>query len=609
MGLRALLSDDSDPGCRCQPRFEDDRLVVDAGSCDGSGRLEREPDCRATVISALAERDAEVVLTRAAGVERAYTGAARALLVAAGRFVDAMGVHDDRLAARARRDPLGAAREATGRADPTAAVAAETGLAELAAATGDTRAALAPVEGLVVSRWRVDRSVPDAALEEVRDLETGGTVRHYRGEEGWTYHLDPVDQQLCDDAAAILAAAAERVASTAADGGTPRDEVEAAAEGAAGKTVEQVVAVLEKHTRGYGLLSELFADPAVSDVYVTAPATANPVRVVADGRAMRTNIQLTDAGVDALASRFRRESGRAFSRATPTLDAAVEVNGRQIRVAGLRPPASDGLAFAFRAHDDDTWQLGDLVENGTVPPETAAFLWLCVERGRSVLLAGARGAGKTTMLGALLWELPADVRTVTIEDTPELPVSELQATGRDVQRLRTGADGGEIPPPEALRTALRLGDGALVVGEVRGEEASVLYEAMRVGATSEAVLGTVHGDGATAVYERVVEDLGVAPAAFGATDLVVTLEAAAGGRRVSQVEEVTGEDPPEFESLYAVDGEELSSTGRIERGNSRLVAALARPGEAYEDVVASLEDRTERVSERVAGVAGSRPWD
>lgn len=609
MGLRALLSAEDGPGCGCRPRFEGDRLVVDAGDCEGGGRLEREPGCRATAIAALAEQDAGGVLTRTGGVERAYTGEAGALLVAAGRFVDGVGIHDKRLAARARRDPLGAAREATGRADATADVAAETGLAELAAATGDIEDTLAPVEGLTVSRWRVDRSVPDAALEKVKELSTGGTVRHYRSGEGWTYHLEPVDGQLGDEAAATLAAAAERVAATAADDPTPRDAVEAVADGASAGTIERVAAVLEKHTRGYGLLGDLFADTAVSDVYVTAPATGNPVRLVADGQAMRTNLRLTESGADALASRFRRESGRAFSRAAPTLDAAVDVGDRQVRVAGLRPPASDGLAFAFRAHDRDTWQLSDLVDNRTITPEAAALLSLCVERGRSVLLAGARGAGKTTTLGALLWELPADVRTVTIEDTPELPVPELQAADRDVQRLRTGADGGEIPPPEALRTALRLGDGALVVGEVRGEEAGVLYEAMRVGATSEAVLGTIHGDGAAAVYERVVDDLGVTPAAFGATDLVVTLEVAAGGRRVSRVEEVTGGDTPGFEPLYAVGEEELCSTGRIERGNSRLVAELTRPGEAYADVRTALAERTEGVAERAAGAAGGRPWD
>ncbi|SIQ91265.1 Type II/IV secretion system protein [Haladaptatus litoreus] len=100
---------------------------------------------------------------------------------------------------------------------------------------------------------------------------------------------------------------------------------------------------------------------------------------------------------------------------------------------------------------------------------------------RAHLVSGTRGAGKTTCLGALLWELPTKTRTVVIEDTRELPVESLQRDGRDVQSLLTTANGDEpgVQPAEALKTALRLGEGALVVGEVRGNEASVLYEAMR----------------------------------------------------------------------------------------------------------------------------------
>ena len=579
--------------------------MVDAGACDGGGRLESEPDCRATVVEALAEQEAERVLVRAAGIERAYTGQAGALLLAAGRFVERVRLHDERLADRTRRDPIAGAREATGRADATADIAAETGLAEVAAGATDTGIVLAPLEGVAVSRWRVDPSVPDAPLEGRRDLETGATVRRYRAGETWRYHLEPASQRLDAAATAALAAAADRLADGSGEPSS-RAAVEAVAE--PGPAVETVAAVLEKHASGYGLLEDLFADPAVSDVYVTAPATENAVSVVADGRTMRTNLRLAERGVEALASRFRRESGRAFSRAAPTLDASVEVGGRRVRVAGLRPPASDGLAFAFRAHDRGTWRLADLVDNGTLTPEAAALLSVAVERGRSILLVGARGAGKTTMLGALLWELPVGVRTLVVEDTPELPVGGLQAAGRDVQGLRTGEDGGEIAPAEALRTALRLGDGALVVGEVRGEEAAVLYEAMRVGATSEAVLGTVHGDGAEAVYERVVEDLGVAPAAFGATDLVVTLETADAGRRVSRVEEVAGGDPLAFDGLYDLDDDRLASTKRVERGNSRLVAALAEPGESYEDVRAALSARAVRFTD-AAGEPERVPWD
>ena len=285
--------------------------------------------------------------------------------------------------------------------------------------------------------------------------------------------------------------------------------------------------------------------------------------------------------------------GRAAGR-------SPEVEGRPVRVAGVASPVSDGVAFAFRAGNDDAWRLPELVANGTLPADAAALLSVAVERAAAGLVAGTRGAGKTTLLGALLWELPAATRTVVLEDTPELPVEALQAAGRDVQTLRTSAETGDdhgtgLPPTAALRTALRLGEGALVVGEVRGEEAGVLYEAMRVGANGSAVLGTIHGDGGAAVRDRVVDDLGVSRSSFAATDLVVTLEPyetdEGRARRVKAIEEVVGTDPPRFEPLYELDAGILAATGRVDRGNSHLVETMTRSDESYADVLALLDDR------------------
>jgi type IV secretory pathway ATPase VirB11/archaellum biosynthesis ATPase len=211
-----------------------------------------------------------------------------------------------------------------------------------------------------------------------------------------------------------------------------------------------------------------------------------------------------------------------------------------------------------------------------------------------VLVAGGRGVGKTTLLGALLYELPAGTRTVVVEDTPELPVANLRDAGRDCQRLHVARDGTDgLGPQAALHAALRLGEGALVVGEVRGAEADALYEAMRVG-TGGATLGTVHGDGAAAVRERVVTDLGVAPSAFADTDLVVTLDRTGDGRRVASVVEVVGRERPEFAPLFDDADGTVASTGRIARGNSATVAGLAGGGESYAEVTSAVETATAR---------------
>jgi len=591
--MLGLPGEDADvPECRCRPSFEDDRLVVESDDCPGAGVLADAPNCRATVVRALADRDVSVVVTRARGRERRYEAGAVALLVAAGRFVDAVGFHDEELAGRAAHDPLGAALEATGRSGPVARLAAETGLVETAD-QGAYDDLFRPRLGSTIARFRVDTRPPTGAeLVDRYDLDSGATVRLYeRPEHGRHYHLDPVEARLDDGALATLAAARDRLAAGAVGHGERAPARAVRSVTGEGDPVERLARVLRKHTRGWGVLADLFADPAVSDVFATAPVDETRLRVRADGTPMPTNVRLTDDGTAALASRFRRESGHAFSRATPTLDAAATIAGRRVRAAGVTAPVSDGHAFAVRAHDDGGWTLCNLVSNGTLLPRTAALLSLAVERGAALLVAGARGAGKTTLLGALLREIPVRTRTLVVEDTPELPVGTLREENRDVQRLRVAPDGGPgLAPTEALRTALRLGEGALVVGEVRGEEAAVLYEAMRVGAADGAVLGTIHGEGGAAVRERVVSDLGVPASSFAATDAVVTVTATETGRHVTVEEVVDGPDGPAFAPLV----EAGVPTDRLDRGGSRLFESLATADESYADVRDALADRCDR---------------
>jgi len=579
--------------CRCESGFDGDALCVDATDCDGAGALTDAPACRATVVTALEKRDANRIVTRASGRRRVYADEAAALLVAAGRFAAAVAFHDAALADRARRDPLDAARVATGRAAPVARLAAETGLVETAAAR-TYEEVVAPRRGVTVADANVGPRPPDGAtLADRYELDTGAVVRvyHRSGDPLATYHLTPVELTLSREATATLAAAAEHLAAAPGGDRAAGRAVRNVAE--PGDPVETLTDVLRRHTRGLGVLSDVFADPAVSDAYATAPVDERPLRLEHRGETVRSNVHLTKKSTAALASRFRRESGRAFSRADPTLDATVDVDGREIRVAGVTDPVSDGRGFAFRAHDGDRFRLADLVANGTIPPAVAALLSVAVERGAALLVAGGRGVGKTTLLGALLPELPPGTRAVVVEDTPELPVGALRAAGRDCQRLTVDRDGDGVGPQEALHAALRLGEGALVVGEVRGAEAGALYEAMRVGAGG-ATLGTIHGDGPTAVRERVVTDLGVPPSAFTDTDLVVTLDRGSDGRGVASVVEVVGRTDPAFAPLFERDGEKVVATGRIDRGNSAALAALAEANEAYDGVRTTVEQRRER---------------
>jgi len=616
----ALLSGGADQGaCDCQLSFVDvggtgieDRveLRIDADDCAGDGDLADEPACRATVVDALADRDADAVRVRSAGYERWYTDDAIGLLHAAGRFAGLVDHHDAELAATALTDPLAAAREAIGRSGPVGRLAAETGLAAGAERADELDAALRSHDGPTIARAKIDRRPPAAAqLLGTTALSTGGTVRQYAldGGSGPTalYHLTPASASFDSRAYELLDEAATWLAESGGTGdAAPARAVRRVVDDEADARVAALSSTLRKHTRGNGVLADLFADERVSDAYVTAPAAETPIRVVVAGESMPTNVRLTPEGVAALASRVRRASGRAFSRATPQVDATLSVgppgDREQVRVAGVTRPLSPGPAFAVRRHDSKPWTLPRLVAAGSLSPRAAALLSLAVERGSTGLVAGARGAGKTTTLGALLWALPQRTRAVLIEDTPELPAAALRAAGRDVQSLRVARgddDSGETSPASALRTALRMGEGALIVGEVRGEEASTLYEAMRVGAASGTVLGTVHGDGADAVRTRMTEDVGVSESAFAATGFVLTVADTERGRRAVAIEEV--ESVPggtDLHPLFELDASgDFEPTGRLDRGESSLLAALTSPEEAYGEALATLADRAEHL--------------
>ncbi len=591
--------------CGCSLTFTDETLVVDASECP-TASLANQGGCRQTVIRAFETREATTIIIRSNGLEYRYDDQAVTLLAAAGRFIELLGDRDERLSSAARSDPLAVADELRNRADSTAAIASSAGLLEATAGVETYDELFTPTVGVTIGSYSLQQTLVEGArLRDVTHLETGSEARIYtRPDSVALYVLDAVDTTLSSDQRALLIEAYEAIAEGTVEGTrAPSRAVEFVADEHSHRAEPKpiVTRILSKHTTGYGILEDLFADARITDVYVTAPVGSNPVRVVCDGESMATNVHLTAAGVQSLASRVRRTSGRAFSRANPTVDAtAVLERGTGVRIAGVSEPVSDGIAFAFREQADDQFTIPALVANETMRPAVGAFLSVAIERNAAALIAGTRGAGKTTLLGTLLYELTPDTRTVVIEDTPELPVRSLQSVDRDVQALRTGTgDGPEITPAAALRTALRLGDGALVVGEIRGEEARVLYEAMRVGANANAVLGTIHGDGAADVYERVVTDLQVEPSSFGATDLVVTAQAyrtpTGKKRRLARIEEVIVTDSGiQFETLYELDGTHdcAVSTGRIDRGESRFIDHLTGPTETYADIRSAIDERT-----------------
>jgi len=361
------------------------------------------------------------------------------------------------------------------------------------------------------------------------------------------------------------------------------------------RKINKLATILVRHTIGFGLIEVLLQDEKLQDIVVNAPIGQTKIFVRhQDFDECYTNIMPSVEDANSWAAKFRMLSGRPLDEANPILDTDLVLGNIRARVAIIQQPLSPyGLAYAFRRHRENPWTLPLFIKNKMLNPLAAGLLSFLIDGSRTILVAGTRSAGKTSLLGALMLEIMPKYRILVLEDTLELPVDALRKLGYDVLRMKVRAallkETTEIPADEGIRTSLRLGDSCLIVGEVRSVEAKALYEAMRVGALANVVAGTIHGASPYAVFDRVVNDLEVPVTSFKATDIVAVVnpiksaDALHSWRRMIQLTEVRKHwtrDPSEEKGFvdllrYNVQRDELEATSELIVGESEILKAIA----------------------------------
>lgn len=362
------------------------------------------------------------------------------------------------------------------------------------------------------------------------------------------------------------------------------------------KEVEELATILTRYTAGFGVLELLLADEKIQDININSPIGLNPIYIFhSDFEECETNLIPTKEDAEAWATRFRLYSGRPLDEANPVLDTELLVPGGRARVAAITKTLSpEGLAFAFRRHREKPWTFPLFIQAKMFDSLYAGLMSFIIDGGRALLIAGGRSSGKTSLLGATLLEVMRKFRILVQEDTPELAVSLMRQLGYNIEGLKSRSVithlETELPADEALRTALRLGDSCLIIGEIRSVESVALFEAMRIGAMANLVAGTIHGESAYGVYDRVVHDLGVPPTSFKALDLITIcnmLRSPDGMHRFRRVTELTEVrkkwkvDPMDeggFVQLmqYSAKDDKLKPTDVLLDGESEVLNEIAR---------------------------------
>jgi len=307
---------------------------------------------------------------------------------------------------------------------------------------------------------------------------------------------------------------------------------------------QRVVKLIEDEVLGLGPLEPLLADPTVSDILING---CSDVYVERRGKLERSPVRFrNNAHLRNIIDRIVSRVGRRIDESSPMVDARL-ADGSRVN-AIVEPLALDGPSMSIRRFSVEMLSIDDLINMGSLTQDIGDVLSGVVFSRLNVLISGGTGSGKTTMLNVTSGFIPEDERIVTIEDS-----AELQLQQPHVVRLETrppNIEGkGMITQRDLVRNSLRMRPDRIIVGEVRGEEAVDMLQAMNTG--HDGSLTTIHANTPRDALFRIENMFAMAgynmpikairSQIASAIDVVLQLERMEDGRRrVVSVQEIDG---------------------------------------------------------------------
>ncbi|MGB3908141.1 MAG: type II/IV secretion system ATPase subunit [Methanomethylovorans sp.] len=261
---------------------------------------------------------------------------------------------------------------------------------------------------------------------------------------------------------------------------------------------ERVMYHLIRDFLGYGRIDPLMRDMKLEDISCDGPNT--PIYIYHKAyNSVSTNVIFSDDDeLDTFATRIAQLCGRHISIANPLLDATMP-DGSRIQITLGREVTTRGSTFTIRRFNENPITPANLVDFHTFSTAMMAYLWMAVDSSKSIVFVGGTASGKTTAMNAVSLFIQPEMKIVSIEDTRELNLSHPNWIPGVTRESFAGEEKGSIQMYELLRASLRQRPEYILVGEVRGAEAYVLFQAMSTGHTT---FSTMHADSVQSVVHR-----------------------------------------------------------------------------------------------------------
>jgi flagellar protein FlaI len=279
----------------------------------------------------------------------------------------------------------------------------------------------------------------------------------------------------------------------------------------------------ERDLVGFGQIDPFMRDQNIEDI--SCDGVTKPVYIWhRNYESIETNIEFgTDEELDNMVVKLVHMAGKHVSSAFPIVDASLPGKHR-LAVCYRREVTPFGTAFTIRKFREDPYSIVDLINIGTFSEEMAAYFWQCLEHRTSIMVLGGTAAGKTTALNALACLIKPGSKIITIEETAELNLPHdnwVSLIAR--QSYGLGGDStGEVALFDLVKTSMRHRPDILIVGEVRGQEAYVLFQAL---ATGHGGMCTMHAENLGSAIKRLTQKpMDISPAYVPLMNIVLSIQ-------------------------------------------------------------------------------------